>query len=101
MTELTSGWRRAVTISRDDVDAAGARISGRVRPVVLSFVEPGAVDRGRLSLAHEYLQHTGSFKARGAASLAASHVAAGSMPAAGVSPDLCGANTDPHDLLTR
>jgi threonine dehydratase len=73
-----------VTISRDDVDAAAARIHGRVRPVVLSDVEPGAVGEGRLTLAHEYLQHTGSFKARGAANLAAFHVAGGSMPPAGV-----------------
>jgi threonine dehydratase len=73
-----------VTISRDDVDAARQRIGGRVRPVVLSRVEPGAVGECRPTLAHDYLQYTGSFKARGAANLAAFHVAGGSMPAAGV-----------------
>lgn len=52
--------------------------------MVLSHVEPGAVGECRLTLAHEYLQHTGSFKARGAANLAAFHMARGSMPAAGV-----------------
>jgi threonine dehydratase len=73
-----------VTISRDDVDAASARIHRRVRRVVLSDVEPGAVGECRVTLAHEYLQHTGSFKARGAANLAEFHVADGSMPAAGL-----------------
>jgi threonine dehydratase len=73
-----------VTISRDDVQEAAARIAGRVRPVVVSDVEPGAGGDFPLTFAHEYLQHTGSFKARGAANLAAFHIAAGSMPAAGV-----------------
>jgi threonine dehydratase len=73
-----------VTISRDDVDAASLRVNGRIRPVVVSHVETGAAGTYPLWLAHEYLQHTGSFKARGAANLAAFHVAAGSMPEAGV-----------------
>jgi threonine dehydratase len=60
-----------------DVKAAAARIAGRVRPLALAPV-------GRVTFALEYLQHTGSFKARGAANLAAAHLQDGSMPAAGV-----------------
>ena len=48
-------------ITRDDVDAAGARIAGRVR--VTPVVEG---DAGALWFKLELLQHTGTFKARGA-----------------------------------
>jgi threonine dehydratase len=60
-----------------DVEAARARIAGRVRraPVV-------AGDGVRLAL--ECLQHTGSFKARGAANFIGFHREAGTLPAAGV-----------------
>ncbi|MEY9873099.1 threonine dehydratase [Streptacidiphilus sp. MAP12-33] len=78
-----------------DVEAAARRIEGRVRPLLVTPAEsaesvmppaggatrPGSV---RLSLALEFLQHTGSFKARGAANLAAVHLAGGDMPEAGV-----------------
>jgi threonine dehydratase len=69
-----------------DVKAAAARIAGRVRPLALAPVGPGeaAGTGGRVTFALEYLQHTGSFKARGAANLAAAYVQDGSMPAAGV-----------------
>lgn len=68
-----------------DVKAAAARIAGRVRPVALAAERAAAGGAGpRLTFALEYLQHTGSFKARGAANLAAAHVQEGSMPAAGV-----------------
>jgi threonine dehydratase len=48
-------------ITRDDVDAAAARIAGRVR--VTPVVEVGA---GAVWFKLELLQHTGTFKARGA-----------------------------------
>jgi threonine dehydratase len=48
-------------ITRDDVDAAAARIAGRVR--VTPVVE---VDAGAAWFKLELLQHTGTFKARGA-----------------------------------
>jgi threonine dehydratase len=48
-------------ITRDDVDAAAARISGRVR--VTPVME---VDAGATWFKLELLQHTGTFKARGA-----------------------------------
>jgi threonine dehydratase len=48
-------------ITRTDVDAAADRISGRVRRTPVVAIGPGA-----LWLKCEYMQHTGSFKARGA-----------------------------------
>lgn len=60
-----------MTITRADVEAARRRIGGRVRRTPLFAIEafPGA-DRGGCSAGGwfklEHLQHTGSFKARGA-----------------------------------
>lgn len=70
-----------------DVKAARERIAGRVRPLVLAPGDPNplpALPGRRVTFALEYMQHTGSFKARGAANLAASHVQSGTMPEAGV-----------------
>lgn len=52
-------------ITRSDVDVAAARIAGRVRRTPLAEVEPGTFP-GPTWLKCEYMQHTGSFKARGA-----------------------------------
>ena len=52
-------------ITRADVDEARARIAGRVRRTPLVAVDPGAFP-GPTWLKLEFLQHTGSFKARGA-----------------------------------
>lgn len=60
------------------VRAAADRIAGAVRPAA---VVP-AVDG--LWYALEYLQHTGSFKARGAHNFLAAHRAAGTLPDTGV-----------------
>ncbi|MFE2107075.1 threonine/serine dehydratase [Kitasatospora sp. NPDC059463] len=71
----------------DDIRAAAERIAGRVRPVALA---PGGDGDGggdgddRRWLALEYLQHTGSFKARGAQNFLQAHREAGSLPEAGV-----------------
>ncbi|MFG2820190.1 serine/threonine dehydratase [Kitasatospora sp. NPDC048365] len=66
-----------------DVRQAAERIAGRVRPVAV--VPAGfAVGSGRLHLALEYLQHTGSFKARGAQNFLTAHREAGTLPDAGV-----------------
>lgn len=54
-----------------------------VRPVTLADADP-LPEGGRLRLALELLQVTGSFKARGAANLARFHVDAGTMPDAGI-----------------
>ncbi|MFF3003677.1 serine/threonine dehydratase [Kitasatospora sp. NPDC057940] len=67
-------------LTYDEVKAAGERIAGRVRPVA---VAPGD-DRGRTWLALEFLQHTGSFKARGAQNFLLAHAEAGTLPDAGV-----------------
>ncbi|CAM5680834.1 serine/threonine dehydratase [Streptomyces viridifaciens] len=67
-------------LTYDEVEAAGQRIAGRVRPVA---VAPGD-DGGRTWLALEFLQHTGSFKARGAQNFLLAHAEAGTLPSAGV-----------------
>ncbi|WP_030194256.1 threonine/serine dehydratase [Streptomyces sp. NRRL S-87] len=61
-----------------DVRAAADRIAGHVRPVT---VAPAGDD---LWFALEQLQHTGSFKARGARNFIAAHREAATLPAAGV-----------------
>lgn len=60
------------------VRAAADRIAGAVRPVTVAPAADG------VWYALEHLQHTGSFKARGARNFLAAHHRAGSLPAAGV-----------------
>ncbi len=67
-----------------DVRIAANRISGMVRRVTLASVDPATSDRADVFLAYEFTQHTGSFKARGAANLATYHLDQGRMPEAGV-----------------
>ncbi|MFI5825212.1 threonine/serine dehydratase [Streptomyces rishiriensis] len=80
-----------------DIKAATDRIAGRIRPVTLAPVDPGAIrtahrdpldDREpqdcEVWLALEYMQHTGSFKARGAQNFIQAHREAGTLPEAGV-----------------
>lgn len=74
-------------IGRDEVTAAAGRIAGLTRAVPISRLT--GADRSpyggaEVVLVHEYLQHTGSFKARGAMNLAEFHRAEASMPEAGV-----------------
>ncbi|PJN28054.1 serine/threonine dehydratase [Kitasatospora sp. CB02891] len=64
-----------------DIKAAGDRIAGRVRPVA---VAPLDVAGGEVWAALELLQHTGSFKARGAQNFIRAHREAGTLPDAGV-----------------
>ncbi|MFD5028919.1 serine/threonine dehydratase [Streptomyces sp. NPDC058405] len=80
-------------LTYDAVQEAAARIAGRIRPVTVVPVEPGAVatdgavgrpDPCQVWLVTEYMQHTGSFKARGAMNFLAAHHEAGSLPEAGV-----------------
>jgi threonine dehydratase len=66
------------TLGYDDVKAAAGRVGGRVRPVALA--EAGE----RLWFALEFLQHTGSFKARGALNFTAARAEAGAVPEAGI-----------------
>ncbi len=74
----------ATAIGPADVKAAAERIDATIRPVTMSQMDPGTFGTARVLLAHEYMQHTGSFKARGAANLAAFHLDAASMPEAGI-----------------
>ncbi|UQX04563.1 threonine/serine dehydratase [Streptomyces sp. RerS4] len=85
-----------------DIKTATDRISGRVRPVTLTPTPPapgtirtahrGPRDRRddrpeqpyELWLALEFMQHTGSFKARGAQNFIQAHRDAGTLPDAGV-----------------
>ncbi|MER6363568.1 threonine/serine dehydratase [Kitasatospora sp. NPDC001527] len=67
----------------DDIKAAAERIAGRVRPVALA-PGSGAGDGRGPWFALEYLQHTGSFKARGAQNFLQAHREDGSLPDAGV-----------------
>ncbi|MEU3911520.1 serine/threonine dehydratase [Streptomyces sp. NPDC029721] len=60
------------------VRAAADRTAGAIRPAAVAPVADG------LWYALEFLQHTGSFKARGAHNFLAAHRAAGTLPDAGV-----------------
>ncbi|MBT2387674.1 threonine/serine dehydratase [Streptomyces sp. ISL-11] len=72
MHRLTSG----------DLKEAAARVAGHVRPVtVTADPRPQPYERW---LALEFMQHTGSFKARGAHNFLAAHREAGTLPEAGV-----------------
>ncbi|MFJ9461369.1 threonine/serine dehydratase [Kitasatospora sp. NPDC101447] len=80
-----------------DVKAAAERISGRVRPVALAQVDQGAIrtahrdplddrptDQCQVWLGLEFMQHTGSFKARGAQNFLLGHAEAGTLPDTGI-----------------
>ncbi|WP_327145230.1 threonine/serine dehydratase [Nocardia sp. NBC_01327] len=66
-----------------DVKAATDRISGHVRPVVLTPAEAGQGGR-QWRLALEHLQYSGSFKARGAVNFMLAHRERGLLPRIGV-----------------
>lgn len=67
-----------------DVKQASDRIAGQVRPVTVAPVDPGTFPGARVWLAMEFMQHTGSFKARGAVNFIAAHREAGALPEVGV-----------------
>ncbi|WP_431771547.1 serine/threonine dehydratase [Streptomyces cucumeris] len=71
-------------MSFQDVRAAARRVAGHIRPVALAPLEEGALGAARGWLALEFLQHTGSFKARGAFTFLRGHAEAGTLPEAGV-----------------
>lgn len=74
-----------MTLAYGDIKQAADRIAGRVRPVAVAPVDPGAVPGARsVWLALEFMQHTGSFKARGAQNFIAAHREAGLLPEVGV-----------------
>ena len=54
-------------ITRTDVEAAARRITGRVCRTAVAEVNPGTfAPAGRVWFKLEFMQHSGSFKARGA-----------------------------------
>ncbi|WP_236243028.1 serine/threonine dehydratase [Streptomyces sp. CC228A] len=67
-----------IHLTYEDVTAAARRVSGQVRPLVVAPAD------GDTWLALEMLQHTGTFKARGAANFVRAHQEAGTLPDAGV-----------------
>jgi threonine dehydratase len=84
-------------LTYSDIKAAADRIAGRIRPVTVIPMDPGAVRPARRGpvgdrpeepcevwLALEFMQHTGSFKARGAQNFIQAHRDAGTLPDAGV-----------------
>jgi threonine dehydratase len=74
----------APSLAYPDVKEAADRVAGIVRPLRLLPDDPGAFGARQVWLAAEFLQHTGSFKARGAVNFTAALVESGGMPPAGV-----------------
>lgn len=67
-----------------DVKLAFERTAGMVRPVTVAPVDPGTIPGVDVCLALEFMQHSGSFKARGAANFIRATVEDGVMPESGV-----------------
>ena len=73
-----------------DVEAASERIAGLVRLVAVARADPseveaaGAEGQCEVYFALEFMQHTGTFKARGAQNFIETHRAAGTLPEAGI-----------------
>ncbi|WP_174553602.1 serine/threonine dehydratase [Nocardia arizonensis] len=65
-----------------DIEAAARRVGDRIRPVVLAPADGGERDPSWFAL--EFLQHTGSFKARGALNFLRWHRDRALLPEAGV-----------------
>jgi threonine dehydratase len=65
--DLISPGLEPPPVTRFDIETAAERIAGHVRETAVAHLDPGAFGaQGLLSLKLELLQHTGSFKARGA-----------------------------------
>ncbi|MEU2104198.1 MULTISPECIES: threonine/serine dehydratase [unclassified Nocardia] len=67
-------------LTHSDVKAAAARVAGQIRPVAVAQAD----HTGELWFALEFLQHTGSFKARGALNFLLAHRENGTLPRVGV-----------------
>jgi len=70
-------------ITRTDVTDAAGRIAGRVRRTPVAEVDPGTF-AGPVWLKLEYMQHSGSFKARGAFNRILAATESGELTGAGV-----------------
>ncbi|MEW2578385.1 threonine/serine dehydratase [Streptomyces syringium] len=78
-----------MTLTYGDIKHAADRIAGHIRPVVTAPVDPATIptrnnEPCHVWLALEHMQHTGSFKARGAHNFLAAHQDEGTLPDAGV-----------------
>jgi threonine dehydratase len=72
-------------LTSTDIRAAADRIRGHVRSTPLADIEPGPfAPAGRVAFKLEQLQHTGSFKVRGAFNRILAAAAEGPIPDAGV-----------------
>ncbi|MEW1698326.1 serine/threonine dehydratase [Streptomyces sp. NPDC091278] len=71
------------SIEYADIRTAAERVHGHVRPVTVAPADPGTLPY-ELHYALELMQHTGSFKARGAQNFLLAHREAGTLPTAGV-----------------
>jgi threonine dehydratase len=72
-------------ITRGDVEAAARRITGRVRRTPVIELDSGTfAPAGRVWLKLEFMQHAGSFKARGAFNRILAAAEAGELPTEGV-----------------
>ena len=71
-------------LSYGDVKIAADRVAGGVRPVTVARADAGAAPEYELFFALEFMQHTGSFKARGALNFLLAHREHGELPDAGV-----------------
>ncbi|MGW2860030.1 threonine/serine dehydratase [Streptomyces sp. NPDC001205] len=73
-----------------DIKSAADRITGHVRPVAVAPLDLDAMrtahpgESGQVWAALEFIQHTGSFKARGAVNFLRFHQEAGTLPDSGV-----------------
>lgn len=75
-------------LTYNDVLAASERIAGHVRPVVVADAGTQRAslshDGAEIFFALEFMQHTGTFKARGAQNFIQAHRDAGTLPEAGI-----------------
>src|SRR4051794_27419631 len=79
------GHYRDVVIARDDVEAARRRIAAHVRRTPVTMIEAGdLLPYVKVALKLEQLQHTGSFKARGALNRVLAAAGRGELGPAGV-----------------
>ena len=82
---MAEGRQAGPMLTVSDVQAAAGRLAGRIRVTPLAEADPGSFPpAGRVWLKLELLQHTGTFKARGALNRIMSAAEQGSLPAAGV-----------------
>ncbi|MFJ8660035.1 threonine/serine dehydratase [Streptomyces sp. NPDC093795] len=79
------------SLTHADIKTAADRIAGHVRPVTITRADVDPAPQAgpgtgpyTLHLALELMQHTGSFKARGAQNFLLAHREEGTLPAAGV-----------------